>query len=155
METNAHPYWPRALALPGYVAAARPGWQCAGAVAVAAAALLALGWALGGGGAKGGAKGVAKRSPARRLVLGWFLLCAGIHGVLEGYFSLRHRELPADTGLLADVCEHRPGQLKGGWARWGGAGLCGWLWGGVALGAGGSLGTWGGVPGASKGTGGS
>ncbi|XP_039575717.1 OTU domain-containing protein 5-like, partial [Passer montanus] len=56
-----------------------------------------------GGGAKGGAKGGARRSPARRLVLGWFLLCAGIHGVLEGYFSLRHRELPADTGLLADV----------------------------------------------------
>uniref|UniRef100_A0A8C3QE40 EXPERA domain-containing protein n=1 Tax=Geospiza parvula TaxID=87175 RepID=A0A8C3QE40_GEOPR len=105
METSAHPYWPRALALPGYVAGARPGWQCAGAVAAAAAALFALGWALGGagGGAKGGARGVAKRSPARRLVLGWFLLCTGIHGVLEGYFSLRHRELPADTGLLADV----------------------------------------------------
>ncbi|XP_054510234.2 3-beta-hydroxysteroid-Delta(8),Delta(7)-isomerase [Agelaius phoeniceus] len=105
METSAHPYWPRGLALPGYVAGARPGWQCAGAVAAAAAALFALGWALGGtgGGAKGGAKGVAKRSPARRLVLGWFLVCAGIHGVLEGYFSLRHRELPADTGLLADV----------------------------------------------------
>ncbi|XP_064593185.1 3-beta-hydroxysteroid-Delta(8),Delta(7)-isomerase [Zonotrichia leucophrys gambelii] len=105
METSAHPYWPRALALPGYVAGARPGWQCAGAVAAAAAVLFALGWALGGtgGGTKGGAKGVAKRSPARRLVLGWFLVCAGIHGVLEGYFSLRHRELPADTGLLADV----------------------------------------------------
>ncbi|XP_041327487.1 3-beta-hydroxysteroid-Delta(8),Delta(7)-isomerase, partial [Pyrgilauda ruficollis] len=120
METSAHPYWPRALALPGYVAGARPGWQCAGAVAAAAAALLALGWALGGagGGTKGGAKGVAKRSPARRLVLGWFLLCAGIHGVLEGYFSLRHRELPADTGLLADVCEHP----RGGWVPWGALG---------------------------------
>ncbi|KAM4754406.1 LOW QUALITY PROTEIN: 3-beta-hydroxysteroid-Delta(8),Delta(7)-isomerase-like [Cyanocitta cristata] len=103
METSAHPYWPRALAS-GYVAGARPGWQCAGAVAAAAAALLALGWALGGagGGAKGGA-GRGQAEPARRLVLGWFLLCAGIHGVLEGYFSLRHRELPADTGLLADV----------------------------------------------------
>ncbi|XP_032533511.1 3-beta-hydroxysteroid-Delta(8),Delta(7)-isomerase-like [Chiroxiphia lanceolata] len=99
METSAHPYWPRSLALPGYVAGARPGWQCAGAVAVAAAALLWAGWALGGGGAKGG----ASRSPARRLVLGWFLVCSGIHGILEGYFSLRHRELPADTGLLADV----------------------------------------------------
>ncbi|NXA16157.1 EBP isomerase, partial [Sapayoa aenigma] len=101
METRAHPYWPRSLLLPGYVAAARPGWECAGAVAAAAAALLALGWALGGAG------GGARRSPARRLAVGWFLVCAAIHGILEGYFSLRHRELPADTGLLADVCEQR------------------------------------------------
>lgn len=139
METSAHPYWPRTLALPGYVAGARPGWQCAGAVAAAAAALLALGWALGGAG--GGAKGGAKRSPARRLVLGWFLLCTGIHGVLEGYFSLRHRELPADTGLLAEVCEHRQGLPRAermGWgASKGGLGSLGWgrvmggFWGGV------------------------
>ncbi|XP_074023179.1 3-beta-hydroxysteroid-Delta(8),Delta(7)-isomerase-like [Numenius arquata] len=101
METTAHPYWPRSLVLPGYVASARPGWQCAGAVAAAGAGLLALGWALGGAG--GGEKGGASRSPARRLALGWFLMCTGIHGILEGYFSLRHRELPADTGLLADV----------------------------------------------------
>ncbi|KAM6360742.1 3-beta-hydroxysteroid-Delta(8),Delta(7)-isomerase [Pluvialis apricaria] len=101
METTAHPYWPRSLPLPGYVASARPGWQCAGAVAAAGAGLLALGWALGGSG--GGARGGAARSPARRLALGWFLMCAGIHGILEGYFSLRHRELPAATGLLADV----------------------------------------------------
>ncbi|XP_075580908.1 3-beta-hydroxysteroid-Delta(8),Delta(7)-isomerase-like [Pelecanus crispus] len=101
MATTAHPYWPRSLPLPGYVASARPGWQCAGAVAAAGAGLLALGWALGGAG--GGARGGAGRSPARRLALGWFLMCAGVHGVLEGYFSLRHRELPAATGLLADV----------------------------------------------------
>ncbi|KAM6307721.1 3-beta-hydroxysteroid-Delta(8),Delta(7)-isomerase-like [Podargus strigoides] len=93
MATTAHPYWPRSLPLPGYVASARPGWQCAGAVAAAGAGLLALGWVMGG----------ASRSPARRLALGWFLTCAGVHGILEGYFSLRHRELPAATGLLADV----------------------------------------------------
>lgn len=97
METPAHPYWPRSLSLPGYVSSARPGWQCAGAVAAAGAGLLALGWALSG----------AERSAARRLAVSWFLVCAGVHGVLEGYFSLRHRELPADTGLLADVCESR------------------------------------------------
>ncbi|XP_075346635.1 3-beta-hydroxysteroid-Delta(8),Delta(7)-isomerase [Mycteria americana] len=97
MATTAHPYWPRSLPLPGYVASTRPGWQCAGAVAAAGAGLLALGWALGG------ARGGAAQSPARRLALGWFLMCAGVHGILEGYFSLRHRELPADTGLLADV----------------------------------------------------
>ncbi|XP_075594885.1 3-beta-hydroxysteroid-Delta(8),Delta(7)-isomerase [Balearica regulorum gibbericeps] len=101
METTAHPYWPRSLPLPGYVASARPGWQSACAVAAGGAGLLALGWVLGG--AKGGVRGVASRSPARRLALGWFLMCAGIHGILEGYFSLRHRELPAATGLLADV----------------------------------------------------
>ncbi|NWU73808.1 EBP isomerase, partial [Pterocles burchelli] len=93
----AHPYWPRSLTLPGYVASARPGWQSAGAVAAAGAGLMAVGWAVGG------ARGGAERSPARRLALGWFLTCAGIHAVLEGYFSLRHRDLPADTGLLADV----------------------------------------------------
>ncbi|NXT20643.1 EBP isomerase, partial [Syrrhaptes paradoxus] len=97
----AHPYWPRSLTLPGYVGSARPGWQSAGAVAAAGAGLVALGWALGG--ARGGARGGAERSPARRLALGWFVMCAGIHAVLEGYFSLRHRDLPADTGLLADV----------------------------------------------------
>ncbi|NXV93693.1 EBP isomerase, partial [Calonectris borealis] len=115
MATTAHPYWPRSLPLPGYVASARPGWQCAGAVAAAGAGLLALGWVLGGTG--GGARGGASRSPARRLALGWFLMCAGVHGILEGYFSLRHRELPAASGLLADVCEHRagvPGSLRGG-----------------------------------------
>uniref|UniRef100_A0A8C3PZE1 EXPERA domain-containing protein n=1 Tax=Chrysolophus pictus TaxID=9089 RepID=A0A8C3PZE1_CHRPC len=93
METTAHPYWPRTLSLPGYVTSARPGWQSAGAVAAAGAGLLALGWALSG----------AERSSARRLAVSWFLVCAGVHGVLEGYFSLRHRELPADTGLLADI----------------------------------------------------
>ncbi|CAM9166709.1 unnamed protein product [Bubo scandiacus] len=101
MATTAHPYWPRSLPLPGYVGSARPGWQCAGAVAAAGAGLLALGWALGGAG--GWSRSGASRSPARRLALGWFLMCAGVHGVLEGYFSLRHRELPAATGLLADV----------------------------------------------------
>ncbi|NXL46089.1 EBP isomerase, partial [Podilymbus podiceps] len=106
MATTAHPYWPRSLPLPGYVASARPGWQCAGAVAVAGAGLLALGWALGGAG------GGASRSPARRLALGWFLTCAAVHGILEGYFSLRHRELPAATGLLADVCERRAGDAR-------------------------------------------
>lgn len=111
MATTAHPYWPRSLPLPSYVASERPGWQCAGAVAAAGAGLLALGWALGG------ARGGATRSPARRLALGWFLMCAGVHGILEGYFSLRHRELPADTGLLADVCEHRGGDARGPWGR--------------------------------------
>uniref|UniRef100_A0A8C3BK26 EXPERA domain-containing protein n=1 Tax=Cairina moschata TaxID=8855 RepID=A0A8C3BK26_CAIMO len=102
METApAHPYWPRSLSLPGYVSSARPGWQCAGAVAAAFAALLALGWALGGAG--GGARGGARRSPAQRLAVAWFLLCAAVHGGLEGYFSLRHRHLAADTGLLADI----------------------------------------------------
>ncbi|XP_054254797.1 3-beta-hydroxysteroid-Delta(8),Delta(7)-isomerase-like [Indicator indicator] len=100
MATQPHPYWPRSLVLPGYVPPSLPGWQCAGAVAAAAAALLAAGWALGGGGSSGGACG---RGLAHRLALCWFLLCAGIHGVLEGWFSLRHRSLPAATGLLADV----------------------------------------------------
>ena len=100
METTAHPYWPRTLSLPGYVTSTRPGWQCAGAVAAAGAGLLALGWALSG----------AERSAARRLAVSWFLVCAGVHGVLEGYFSVRHRELPADTGLLAEVCESREGR---------------------------------------------
>ncbi|XP_065521012.1 LOW QUALITY PROTEIN: 3-beta-hydroxysteroid-Delta(8),Delta(7)-isomerase [Lathamus discolor] len=94
---TAHPYWPRSLPLPGYVGAALPGWQCAGLVGVAAAGLLALGWLLGG------ARGGASRSLAHRLALGWFLMCAGIHGVLEGFFSLWHRDLPRTTGLLADV----------------------------------------------------
>ncbi|NWU98909.1 EBP isomerase, partial [Upupa epops] len=94
-----HPYWPRSLVLPGYVPADWPGWQCAGAVAAAGAGLMALGWALGGTKGRGG----ASRSSVRRLALGWFLLCAGIHGVLEGYFSLQHRGLPAATGLLADI----------------------------------------------------
>uniref|UniRef100_A0A6G1RG15 EBP, cholestenol delta-isomerase n=1 Tax=Hypotaenidia okinawae TaxID=2861861 RepID=A0A6G1RG15_9GRUI len=97
MATTSHPYWPRSLPLPGYVASERPGWQSACAVGVAGATLLAAGWAAGG------AVGGVKRSHARRLALGWFLMCAGIHGILEGYFSLRHRDLPADTGLLADV----------------------------------------------------
>lgn len=102
METApAHPYWPRSLSLPGYVSSARPGWQCAGAVAAAFAALLALGWALGGAG--GGPRGGARRSPAQRLAAAWFLLCAAVHGGLEGFFSLRHRDLAADTGLLADI----------------------------------------------------
>lgn len=93
METTTHPYWPRNLSLPGYVSNVRPGWQCAGAVAAAGAGLLALGWALNRN----------ERSPVRRVAAGWFLVCAGIHGVLEGYFSVRHRELPADTGLLGEV----------------------------------------------------
>ncbi|XP_053908159.1 3-beta-hydroxysteroid-Delta(8),Delta(7)-isomerase [Cuculus canorus] len=92
-----HPYWPRSLQLPGWTPLARPAWQCSCAVAVGAAVLAALGWALGG------ARGGVSRSPAHRLTLAWFLLCAGIHGVLEGYYSLWHRELPGAGGLLADV----------------------------------------------------
>ncbi|XP_064359541.1 3-beta-hydroxysteroid-Delta(8),Delta(7)-isomerase [Dromaius novaehollandiae] len=101
MATPSHPYWPRELSLPGYVPSTSPGWQCAGAVAAGCAALLALGWALGG--ARGVAGGGAPLSPARRLALGWFLLCAGVHGILEGWFSLRHSDLPAATGPLAAI----------------------------------------------------
>ncbi|CAM9104185.1 unnamed protein product [Bubo scandiacus] len=100
MATTAHPYWPRSLPLPGYVGSARPGWQCAGAVRRPGRGCWR--W-LGAGRCRGLVQERGLEEPRPPPGAGWFLMCAGVHGVLEGYFSLRHRELPAATGLLADV----------------------------------------------------
>uniref|UniRef100_UPI00398E3961 3-beta-hydroxysteroid-Delta(8), Delta(7)-isomerase n=1 Tax=Pristiophorus japonicus TaxID=55135 RepID=UPI00398E3961 len=105
-----HPYWPRELRLPaGYRPNERPVSELLGLLLAACVTLLAGAWlACGlwaGGGAGPGGRGSPRRGRGRgrRAVLCWFALCAALHLVLEGWFSVSHVGLHRDQSLLSQI----------------------------------------------------
>ena len=40
-----------------------------------------------------------------RMKICWFVACALIHGILEGYFSINHKTIPEDQSLLGQMCK--------------------------------------------------
>ncbi|XP_044539547.1 3-beta-hydroxysteroid-Delta(8),Delta(7)-isomerase [Gracilinanus agilis] len=93
----AHPYWPQDLQLSGYVPNDKPVWQILALFFSVSGALLGATWLLSGQG-KGGSG-----SPWRRLIICWFAVCAFVHLVIEGWFSLYHQDIAGDQAFLSQL----------------------------------------------------
>ncbi|XP_041037363.1 3-beta-hydroxysteroid-Delta(8),Delta(7)-isomerase [Carcharodon carcharias] len=96
-EGVSHPYWPRDLRLPGYRSNERTVGSILAFLFAVSATLLGATWLLSG----------RRRGPrlgaARRLAVCWFAVCAFIHGVIEGWFSLKYRQIPGDQAFLSQL----------------------------------------------------
>ncbi|XP_067880369.1 3-beta-hydroxysteroid-Delta(8),Delta(7)-isomerase [Heterodontus francisci] len=93
---ETHPYWPRDLRLPGYRSNERSVWSILAFLFAVSGALLAATWLLSG-------RGGRRLGAARRLAVCWFAVCAFIHGVIEGWFSLKYRQIPGDQAFLSQL----------------------------------------------------
>ncbi|XP_061470287.1 3-beta-hydroxysteroid-Delta(8),Delta(7)-isomerase isoform X2 [Rhineura floridana] len=101
LEVNPlpHPYWPRNLELQHYVPNDYPVWQILAFFFSVSGVPLIVTW-------------LAARSPSstaaplgiwRSLAICWFAMCGFIHGVVEGWFSLFHMEIPEDQSFLSQL----------------------------------------------------
>lgn len=96
-----HPYWPRDLVIPNYVANDRSMSEIlAFLVSVSGVFLLAT-WLISGWERSSG-----KFGTWRRLSLCWFAVCGFIHCVIEGWFSLYYDVIPGDQSFLSQLCEY-------------------------------------------------
>ncbi|KAJ2392305.1 hypothetical protein GGI23_005246 [Coemansia sp. RSA 2559] len=92
----AHPYYPRDLAIPHYVTSKLSMGEAFTALGAAVAVVMALTAIL-----------ISRaRSPLSgkdKLITVWMLVCAGIHIVLEGYFSFNHSTLAGKETIMGDL----------------------------------------------------
>ncbi|XP_061428785.1 3-beta-hydroxysteroid-Delta(8),Delta(7)-isomerase-like [Lethenteron reissneri] len=91
-----HPYWPRDLVIPGYVANDTATSTVLAFLFVTSGVLVAATWLYAGSSRH-------RLSSMRRLVCCWFAVCAFIHGVIEGWFSLFHRDIAGDQAFLSQL----------------------------------------------------
>lgn len=99
-ETINHPYWPRNLSIPNYVANDRSMSEILIFLFSVSGILLLATWSLTGRKVAG-----SRLSGGRRLALCWFTVCGFIHGVIEGWFSLYYTVIPEDQSFLSQLCE--------------------------------------------------
>lgn len=99
-ETINHPYWPRNLSIPNYVANDRSMSEILIFLFSVSGILLLATWSLTGRKVAG-----SRLSGGRRLALCWFTVCGFIHGVIEGWFSLYYTIIPEDQSFLSQLCE--------------------------------------------------
>lgn len=99
-DTINHPYWPRNLSIPNYVANDRSMSEILIFLFSVSGILLLATWSLTGRKVSG-----RSLSGGRRLALCWFTVCGFIHGVIEGWFSLYYTIIPEDQSFLSQLCE--------------------------------------------------
>lgn len=102
-EAVNHPYWPRNLSIPNYVANDRSMSEILIFLFSVSGLLLLATWSLTGCKVSG-----SRLSGGRRLALCWFTVCGFIHGVIEGWFSLYYTIIPEDQSFLSQLCESEP-----------------------------------------------
>lgn len=98
-----HPYWPRDLLIPTYVANDRSMSEILAFLFSVSGVFLLVTWLITG--RKGSRPGTW-----RRLAVCWFAVCGFIHGVIEGWFSLYYDAIPGDQSFLSQLCEYRSQQ---------------------------------------------
>ncbi|XP_004587949.1 3-beta-hydroxysteroid-Delta(8),Delta(7)-isomerase [Ochotona princeps] len=92
-----HPYWPRHLRLDNFVPNDRPTWHILAGLFSVSGVLVVITWLLSARAA------VVPLGTWRRLSLCWFAVCAFIHLVIEGWFSLYHEILLGDQAFLSQL----------------------------------------------------
>ncbi|XP_059383009.1 3-beta-hydroxysteroid-Delta(8),Delta(7)-isomerase [Carassius carassius] len=97
-DTITHPYWPRNLSIPNYVANDRSMSEILIFLFSVSGTLLLATWSLTGRKVSG-----SRLSGGRRLALCWFTVCGFIHGVIEGWFSLYYTIIPEDQSFLSQL----------------------------------------------------
>ncbi|KAK3773685.1 hypothetical protein RRG08_001415 [Elysia crispata] len=91
-----HPYYPRNLKLPHYIANDRSGAEILTLFAAVVAVVAIVTWIITGQRAQ-------KFCILRRLVLCWFMICAFIHIVVEGYYAVYHATLAGHKTILGEL----------------------------------------------------
>ncbi|XP_020832088.1 3-beta-hydroxysteroid-Delta(8),Delta(7)-isomerase [Phascolarctos cinereus] len=99
----AHPYWPRNLQLSGYVPNDRPVWQILTVFFSVSGALLVVTWLLSGQRRRESGNLVPPLGPWRRLAICWFAMCAFVHMVIEGWFSVYNQDIARDQAFLSQL----------------------------------------------------
>lgn len=92
-----HPYWPRDLRIPNYVANDRSMSEILAFLFSVSGVFLLVTWLITGA--------TGRLGTWRRLAICWFAVCGFIHGVIEGWFSLYYDILPADQSFLSQLCK--------------------------------------------------
>lgn len=98
----SHPYWPRDILLPNYVANDRSMSEILVFLFSLSGVFLLVTWFITGWRRSGGGFGTC-----RRLALCWFAVCGFIHCVIEGWFSLYYDVIAEDQSFLSQLCEYR------------------------------------------------
>uniref|UniRef100_A0A3B3ZF94 EXPERA domain-containing protein n=1 Tax=Periophthalmus magnuspinnatus TaxID=409849 RepID=A0A3B3ZF94_9GOBI len=98
-SATLHPYWPRDLLIPTYVANDRSMSEILAFLFSVSGVFLLATWLVSG--QKGEQLGTW-----RRLAVCWFAVCGFIHGVIEGWFSLYYDIIPGDQSFLSQLCEY-------------------------------------------------
>lgn len=93
-----HPFWPRDLVIPSYVANDRSMSEILVFLFSVSGVFLLVTWLITGI--------TGKLSTLRRLAICWFAVCGFIHGVIEGWFSLYYDILPGDQSFLSQLCKY-------------------------------------------------
>lgn len=96
-QASLHPYWPRDLLIPNYVANDRSMSEILAFLFSVSGVFLLATWLITGATGRLGAW--------RRLAICWFAVCGFIHGVIEGWFCLYYDILPADQSFLSQLCK--------------------------------------------------
>ncbi|KAJ2717176.1 hypothetical protein H4R19_000120 [Coemansia spiralis] len=91
-----HPYFPRDAALPHYAPSTLDVYGAFAILGGAIAAVTALSVVLIG-------QARTRLSCKDKTIVAWMMVCTGIHIVLEGYFSLNHKQLAGMNTVLADL----------------------------------------------------
>ncbi|KAM9344424.1 3-beta-hydroxysteroid-Delta(8),Delta(7)-isomerase [Pholidichthys leucotaenia] len=90
-----HPYWPRDLSIPTYVANDRSMSEILMFLFSVSGVFLLVTWLITGASGRLGTW--------RRLALCWFAVCGFIHCVIEGWFALYYDVLPGDQSFLSQL----------------------------------------------------
>ncbi|GFO36735.1 3-beta-hydroxysteroid-delta(8),delta(7)-isomerase-like protein [Plakobranchus ocellatus] len=96
MSSAKHPYYPKGLKLPHYVENTRSSGEILTLFSSIVLIVAILAWIITG-------QRTQKFCLLRRLVLCWFMVCAFIHTVLEGYFAVYHASIAGHSTLLGEV----------------------------------------------------
>ncbi|XP_061909193.1 3-beta-hydroxysteroid-Delta(8),Delta(7)-isomerase [Entelurus aequoreus] len=88
----SHPYWPRNLVIPNYVANDRSMAEILAFLFSVSGVFLLVTWMI-----------TARLSTWRRLAVCWFAVCGFIHSVIEGWFSLYYDLIPGDQSFLSQL----------------------------------------------------
>ncbi|KAM6925342.1 3-beta-hydroxysteroid-Delta(8),Delta(7)-isomerase [Xenentodon cancila] len=90
-----HPYWPRDLLIPSYVANDRSMPEILASFFSVSGMFVLVTWLI---------TGIPGRLGTwRRLAISWFGVCGFIHCVIEGWFSLYYDILPGDQSFLSQL----------------------------------------------------
>ncbi|KAH9493004.1 hypothetical protein Btru_022896 [Bulinus truncatus] len=91
-----HPYLPKDLKLPHYISNVKSTTEILAILAIASGLVVVVSWIITG-------KRREQFCIKRRVALCWFMLCAFIHIVLEGYFAYYHASLAGHTSVLGEM----------------------------------------------------
>ncbi|KAK3103611.1 hypothetical protein FSP39_020519 [Pinctada imbricata] len=89
-----HPYFPRGVSIPHYVPNDRPLLEILGLFFSLVGVVLFVTWVY---------STRRRLGVTDRLIVCWFVVCGGIHSILEGYFSLYHDTLAGSSSYLAQM----------------------------------------------------